>query len=63
MHLARQIGGISVRGNHDEIALERYEMWKKCGRLDVSAPTPIKFYTNLSYDQLFKPLHRVHQVP
>ena len=35
MHLVRQIGGITVRGNHDEVALERYEMWKKCGRLDV----------------------------
>ena len=37
MHLVRQIGGITVRGNHDEVALERYEMWKKCGRLDVGA--------------------------
>lgn len=35
VHLARRIGGITVRGNHDEMALERYEMWKKCGRLDV----------------------------
>lgn len=35
VHLVRQYGGITVRGNHDEMALERYEMWKKCGRLDV----------------------------
>ena len=35
VHLVRQHGGITVRGNHDEMALERYEMWKKCGRLDV----------------------------
>ncbi|CAL8471900.1 g11442 [Coccomyxa elongata] len=34
VHLVRQHGGITVRGNHDEMALERYEMWKKCGRLD-----------------------------
>ena len=37
MHLVRSIGGITVRGNHDEMALERYDTWKRTGALDVRA--------------------------
>lgn len=36
VRLVREIGGITVRGNHDEAALEVYEAWKKSGELAVS---------------------------
>lgn len=32
----QEIGAITVRGNHDEVALERYQSWKLTGTLDVS---------------------------
>ena len=35
--LVQEIGAITVRGNHDEIALERYHSWKTTGTLDVSS--------------------------
>ncbi len=37
VHLVRKIGGITVRGNHDEMVLERYDTWKRTGTLDVRA--------------------------
>ena len=35
VRLVRDIGGITVRGNHDELALERYDTWQRTGALDV----------------------------
>jgi hypothetical protein len=35
VRLVRGIGGITVRGNHDELALERYDTWQRTGALDV----------------------------
>ena len=37
--LVQEIGAITVRGNHDEAALERYHSWKSTGTLDVSSRT------------------------
>lgn len=34
--MVQEIGAITVRGNHDEAALERYQSWKLTGTLDVS---------------------------
>ena len=34
--MVQEIGAITVRGNHDEVALERYQSWKLTGTLDVS---------------------------
>ena len=34
--MVQELGAITVRGNHDEIALERYQSWKLTGTLDVS---------------------------
>lgn len=34
--MVQNIGAITIRGNHDEVALERFQSWKSTGTLDVS---------------------------
>ncbi len=34
--MVQELGAITVRGNHDEVALERFQSWKLTGTLDVS---------------------------
>ncbi len=46
--MVQELGAITVRGNHDEVALERYQTWKLTGTLDVSLPSANGF-TLLKY--------------
>ena len=47
--LVQKIGAITVRGNHDEVALERYQSWRLTGTLDVSQNKPFELLHRPSY--------------